>query len=300
MATDYYKVLGVNRNASQDEIKKAFRKQAKKYHPDANPDDASAEERFKEVNEAYEVLSDPEKRQQYDRFGTDFQNFQGFDGAGFNGQSTRVNVEDLSDLFESMFGGRRGRPTGGAGFQDFMGGFGRQGAAMRGQDIEQSVQISLREAYEGATRLVNRNGQQKKVRIPPGADNGTKVRLSGLGQPGPGGGPAGDLYLVVQVQADTQFERDGDDLYTDVTVDMFTAMLGGSVEVPTMTRPIKLSIPAGTQSGQKFRASGKGMPVRGKSGKYGNLYARILISVPESLTPAQEKQVRALRDSLRA
>lgn len=290
MTQDYYKTLGVSRSATQDEIKKAYRQQAKKYHPDANPNNPDAEKRFKEINEAYEILSDPQKRSQYDTFGSG-QGFGGFRPGG--GGQTYVDMENLADLFSSMFGGSgstRGQTGAGRTYTRVN--------QMRGQDIEQPVTISLKEAYEGTTRIVTRDGQQKKVNIPAGATDGTRVRLSGAGAPGAFGGPAGDLYLVVEVAPDTTFERKEDDLNVDVQVDMFTAMLGGSVEIPTMTRSVRLNIPPGTQSGKKFRLTGKGMPILKQPGQYGNLYARILITVPEQLTPEQQRLVKQLRDNL--
>lgn len=293
MATDYYNVLGVSRGASAEEIKKAFRKQAKKYHPDANPNDPKAEERFKEVNEAYEVLSDPEKRAQYDRFGAagvgagpGFSGFSGFGGFGGRRQSQRganINMEDLSDIFEGIFGG--------AGQ-----GFGRQQPRTRGQDIEQPITITLREAYEGTTRIISKEGRRIDVNIPAGATNGTKVRLAGEGGPGSFGGDSGDLHLVVEVTPDSRFTREGDDLLVDIEVDVFTAMLGGSVEVPTMTRPVRLTVPAGTQSGRKFRIAGKGMPKLRAKDQFGDLYARVLITVPAHMTPEQRHQAELLRD----
>lgn len=203
----------------------------------------------------------------------------------------------LEDFFDSLFGSLGGRGAGRRSRVDPFGGFEQQTRA-QGRDIEQPITITLREAYEGATRYVTKGGRRLKVTVPAGATNGTKVRLSGEGEAGAGGGPTGDLYLVVEVQPDNQFERKGDDLYTDVRVDMFTAMLGGEVEVPTLSRPVKLKIPAGTQSGRKFRVSGRGMPVLRQSGQYGDLYARILITVPESLTPQQRELVEKLRASL--
>ncbi|MGB1285688.1 MAG: DnaJ C-terminal domain-containing protein [Aggregatilineales bacterium] len=303
MATDYYSVLGVGRDASQTDIKKAFRKQAKKYHPDANPDNPSAEDRFKELNEAYEVLGDEDKRSQYDRFGSNWQNMQGFPGGGTGAagqQYANMNMDDLNDILGSVFGGR-GRRGASTNVQD-TGGFGGFGGfsnvSTKGQDVEQSVTISLREAYEGAHRIILRDGSEKRVKIPAGVETGTRVRLSGYGQSGINGGQTGDLYLVVTVTDDPQFEREGNDLNVDVQIDAFTAMLGGKAEVPTLTRPIKLTIPAGTQSGQKFRIPGKGMPDRKKKGNSGNLYARILITVPEKLTDEQKTLVQQLQDLL--
>ncbi len=295
MARDYYDILGVNRNASEDEIKKAFRKKAKQYHPDANPDNPSAEARFKELNEAYEVLKDSEKRPQYDRFGENWKNYQGFNGqqqqnpyasgGGFGGQA------DVSDMFESIFGGMGGRRGG------FSGGR-RANIRMAGEDIEQPITISLQEAYEGTKRIITKNGREINVNIPRGATTGTKVRLAGEGQPGIAGGPAGNLYLVVNVTDDRLFERKDDDLYVDVNVDAFTAMLGGEVEVPTMTRPVRMKIRGGTQSGQKLRLTGKGMPKLRSKNEFGNLYARVMITVPSKLTEEQKHDVEALRNSL--
>lgn len=287
MAKDYYETLGVNKRASQDEIKKAFRKKAKKYHPDANPDNPDAEQRFKEINEAYEVLGDEQKRQQYDMFGSAFNGQQGFGGGQQYYQQSNINVENLEDLIGSIFGG--GFRSGG-----FSGGFG--GGAnpfqqQQTQTIEQPVTISLEEAYRGTQRRVSVGSEQKTVLIPAGADNGTKVRLKGLGG-------SGDIYLVVNIDdSQSRFKRNGDDLNVDIEVDMFTAMLGGSCEVPTMERPVNLKIPAGTQAGRKFRLTGKGMPLLKKEGKFGNLYAQVLITVPSHLNEEQKQLVKKLRDS---
>jgi curved DNA-binding protein len=288
---DYYAILGVKRDASDKEIKQAFRRLAKKYHPDANRDDPNAEARFKEINEAYEVLSDKEKRSVYDRFGTvnPQQAWGGAGGGPFTYTTSNVDMGDLNDLFSSIFGGRT--RTRGA---DPFGGFGFS-TRTDGEDIEQEVSISLREAYEGTTRLITKGDRTVRVNIPAGATNGTRVRLAGEGEPGYNGGKPGDLYLIVRVEPDPQFQRNGDDLMVDVKVDMFTAMLGGEVEVPTFGRPLKLKIPAGTQSGRKFRLSGKGMPVLRQKDKRGDLYARVVITVPERLTDEQRELVERLR-----
>ncbi len=304
---DYYQTLGVNKTATEKEIKQAYRKLAKKHHPDANPDDPTAETRFKEINEAYEVLSDTEKRQMYDRFGTANPQ-QGFPGAGTGGfyTSTGGNGGEapFSDILEQLFGGfnrggsnstrtrTRTRQTGFGGFDDMETDSGSK------RDIEQPVNITLREAYSGATRIITKGDRKLKVNIPVGATDGTKIRLAGEGKPSLGTGRTGDLYLVINVEPDSQFQRDGDNLTTDIRVDMFTALLGGEAEVPTLDKPLKLRIPAGTQSGRRFRLTGKGMPVKGKEGTFGDLYARILITIPENLTDEQKKQVEKLRDSL--
>ncbi|MCC6805619.1 MAG: DnaJ domain-containing protein [Anaerolineae bacterium] len=289
MAKDYYKTLGVSRTASDKEIKQAFRKLAKKHHPDANPDNPSAEARFKEINEAYEVLSDKEKRATYDRFGTvnPQQVPWGANPAGGNGgqytyTTSNVDFGDLGDIFGSLFG-RRDRSAGAAGVGTRSG---------RGQDIEQRVSITLQEAYSGATRLITKGDRTVRVNIPAGAKTGTKVRLAGEGEPG---AQPGDLYLIVEVEPDARFERDGDNLTVDVKIDLFTALLGGEAEVPTLSRPVKLKIPAGTQSGRKFRLTGKGMPVLNQADRFGDLYARILVTVPERLNDEQRALVEQLK-----
>ncbi|MDX1992257.1 MAG: J domain-containing protein [bacterium] len=300
MAKDYYKTLGVAKDASDKDIKKAFRKLAKQYHPDANPNNPSAEAKFKEINEAYEVLGDTEKRAAYDRFGSDFAAYQRMqqqpNGApGANPGGYRVDYDYGSDGAENPFADI---------FDSIFGGFGRGGGntartTMRtdGNDIEQEVVISLREAYEGASRYVTKGERRIKVNIPAGAKDGTKVRLAGEGEAGVGGKP-GDLYLVVKVEPDKEFTRDGDDLTTEVKVDMFTAMLGGEITVPTLARPVKLKIPAGTQSGMKFRISGRGMPLLRAKDQYGDLYARMMVTVPDRLTPQQRELVENLRQQL--
>jgi curved DNA-binding protein len=291
MARSYYDILGVSKSASDKDIKQAFRKLAKQYHPDANPNNPKAEAKFKEINEAYEVLSDREKRVQYDQFGANFNNLGG------NGSTQYTNVDfndsSFSDILENLFGGRGGRGRAGAN----AGATYRQQQTARGQDMEQRVTVTLQEAYHGATRQVSKDNRTITVNIPAGARTGTKVRLSGEGHRSPGGGPPGDLYLVIDVVTDPTFERDGDDLLVDVTVDMFTALLGGEVEVPTMTGRVRLTIPPGTQSGRKFRLSGKGMPNLKQKGAFGNLYARIMITVPEKLTSEQRRLAEQFRNT---
>jgi curved DNA-binding protein len=291
MATDYYNTLGVNRTATQDEIKKAFRKQAKKYHPDANPDNPEAERRFKELNEAYEVLGDTKKREQYDMFGNSFNQPGGFRTQGTGG--AQVNPDEMADFLSSFFGGfgtasTRGQQGAGRTYRT------TQMNQPRQQGVEQPVTISLRDAYEGKIQLVGINGVQKRVTIPPGVDTGAKIPVLNEG------GRASDVFLVVEVAPDSQFERKGDDLYMDVTVDLFTALLGGSVKVQTMTNAVNLTIPPGTQSGRKFRLTGKGMPALNRSEQFGNLYARAMITIPDKLTDGQKKLVEDLRDSLKS
>jgi curved DNA-binding protein len=309
---DYYKILGVDKNATEQEIRSTFRKLARQYHPDVNPDDPQAEERFKEINEAHEVLSDPEKRAKYDQLGADWRRWQQAGGqpgdfrweqwtAGPEGQRVHVRYsspEDLEDLFgegspfspffTSIFGGT-GRGT------SRSGGFEYRPRPRRGQDLEQEVEISLTEAYRGATRLINKNGRQLEVKIPPGAKTGTRVRIRGEGGSGVAGGEAGHLYLRVKVASDPRFERREDDLHTTVRVDLYTAILGGEVPVPTLSGEVKLKIPAGSQNGQTFRLRGKGMPKLNKPNEYGDLYARIEVRLPTDLTPEQREHFEALR-----
>jgi len=293
MAKDYYRILGVDKSANEKDIKKAFRRLAKEYHPDANPN-PSAEAKFKEINEAYETLSNPEKRKLYDQFGSDYATMGNAGAGGYRTQAQEVRFDDsaFQDIFDSLFGGfgrgNRQNPNSKAG------GFQK----MRGQDITEEVTITLREAYEGAVRYVESVNRKAKVNIPAGAKDGTKVRVKGEGEAGRMGGEAGDLYLVVKVEPDKQFMRDGDNLVVDVPCDMFTAMLGGEVEVPTMARPVRIKVPAGTQSGQKLRVVGKGMPKLQQANEFGDLFAKIMITVPKNLNDTQRRLAEQLKEAM--
>ena len=296
---DYYKILGVERIADEKAIKRAFRKLAVQYHPDKNPGDARSEERFKEINEAYEVLGDAAKRAKYDHLGSSYQAWQrtggqpgGFDWSQWMSGApggVRVEVGDLSDLFgagfsdffTSIFGGGGGRTQG----------FGGQ-VAPRGRDVEQPVRISLSEAYHGARRTFTRDGKNLEVTIPAGAKSGTRVRLSGQGSSGQA--QAGDLYLLVDVEPDARFERQGDDLYADVDADLYTALLGGEVKVPTPAGDLALTLPAGSQPGQTFRLKGRGMPHLRNPSVQGDLYARLRVVLPTHLTPEEQDLVLRL------
>jgi curved DNA-binding protein len=304
-AKDYYKVLGIPRDASDKQIKSAFRKIAKEVHPDTHPNDPAAESKFKEANEAYEVLSDKEKRRLYDQFGTvNPQEFGGFRGAGpapggYTSYTTGAPGGDygnLNDILEGLFGGgrRSSGSAGGGGFDPF----GSARGPQMGGDVEQSVRVSLEEAYTGTKRTVVKGDRRVTVNIPAGSANGTKVRLAGEGSPGLNGGQPGDLYLVVALEPHPQFEVEGADLRVEAKVDAFTAMLGGEIEVPTLTRPLRLKIPAGTQSGRRFRLPGKGMPILRESDRFGDLYVRVMLTVPETLTDEQRALAERLRDSL--
>ncbi len=318
---DYYKILGVAKNASQDEIKKAYRKLAMKYHPDQNPGDKTAEEKFKQINEANQVLSDPDKRAKYDQLGSAYKQYQqtGGQASGFDwsqwqsaggGGAQRVNLEDLEDLFggggfsdffSTIFGGmggmggsaRSSRSRGGQqrvyqqqadnpyGFPN--GGFDGRGQAPQQQRYEDKLQISLSEAYHGSSRQIRVNDKTLNVKIPKGITSGKKIRMKGVA---PGNA---DLYLVMDVANDPRFEVDGANLTTKVNVDLYTAVLGGKVNVPGMDKNYSLNIPEGTQPGQKFRLSGKGMPVFGKKGQFGDLYAQAQIEIPKKLTAKEKK-----------
>jgi DnaJ-class molecular chaperone len=319
---DYYQVLGISKEATNDEIKKTFRKLARKYHPDVNPGDKKAEEKFKEINEAYEVLSDPEKRKKYDTLGPNWQE-------QFGPQFTRRTYSNpyrttpsdfdtttgFSDFFEALFGrantGATSTRTGGSTQDNFR--------RRVGDNIEQPVEVTLQEAYTGATRTFNIQStevcptchgtgevssrpcstcggqgmstktKRLQVKIPAGVDNGSKIRVAGEGQPGIGGGPRGDLFLVISVKLDPLFERKGDDLYVDIDVDLVSAMLGGEEPVPLPDgRKLVLTIPPETQNGRQFRLSGKGMP-RLRSEGSGVLFARAKVVLPMQLTSEERE-----------
>lgn len=310
---DYYKILGVDKSATEKEIKAAFRKLARKYHPDVNPNNPEAETKFKEINEANEVLSDPAKRAKYDQLGADWQRWQQTGGrpgdfnwgqyaSGPDGERVHVrygsseNLEDLfgggspfSDFFTSIFGG------GGGSRGARSGGFEYRPRPQQGEDFEHPVQISLAEAYHGTTRLLTKDGRRLEVKIPAGTKTGTKVRMRGEGGPGMAGGQSGDLYLTVEVEPDPRFERKEDDLYVTVPVDLYTAVLGGELRVPTLAGEVNLKIPAGSQNGQSFRLRGKGMPKLGHASEHGDLYARLEVRLPTKLTPQQRELFEQLR-----
>jgi curved DNA-binding protein len=315
---DYYKILGVGKSATEKELKSAFRKLAREHHPDVNPDDPQAEARFKEVNEAYEVLSDSEKRAKYDRLGADWQHWQQAGGrtgdydwgqwttAPGGGQTnvrygTPEDLEELfggsglfSDFFTSIFGGLGGGARRSGGFGGFEG-FEYQPRPRRGQDLEHEVEINLAEAYHSTTRLLTKDGRRLEVKIPPGAKTGTRVRVRGEGGVGAAGGQAGDLFLKVKVAPDPRFERKGDNLHVAVVTDLYTAVLGGEVRVPSLTGDVKLKVPAGSQNGRVFRLRGKGMPKLRQPTEYGDLFARLDVRLPTTLTPKQQELFEQLR-----
>lgn len=321
---DYYQLLGVSKTASTDEIKKAYRKLARKYHPDVNPGDAASEERFKDINEAYEVLSDDDKRQKYDKFGSQWQQYERSGGApddfdwnqwgggarsqpgagrGSGGYSQSISPEEFeaifgsqmgggnSDFFESLFGGGGSRRSSGFGGDPY------QARPRKGRDSEHELDVTLQEAFNGATRSLQfDDGRVIDAKIPRGVRSGSRVRLSGLGSPGAGGAEAGDLFLKVNVLPDSTYERSGDDLNITAPVDLFTMILGGSVPVSTIDRTVKLNIPKGTGSGKSFRLRGLGMPTIKNPDNRGDLYVTVQSQMPQDLTEEETRLVEQWRD----
>lgn len=323
---DYYKTLGVKKDASADEIKKAYRKLARKHHPDVNKGEKASEDKFKDINEAYEVLSDEDKRSKYDRFGAEWQQFSGAGGRpqDFNwgawgagqpggGQYRSVSPEEFeqmfgrgsggggfSDFFETLFGAMGGRSTGpsrsgfGGSFSsaDDLFGTGRQGSAAPPLlDQEHPIQITLEEAFHGTTRTLQwENGKRVEARIPRGVRSGSKVRLSGQG--GTTDGRAGDLYLKVEVLPHAKYERDGDNLRLTQPIDLFTALLGGKVSVPAIDKSVNLTIPEGTRNGKTFRLNKLGMPKLRQPDERGDLYVTIAIELPAKLSDDEKALVQ--------
>jgi curved DNA-binding protein len=312
---DYYETLGVPKTASEDEIRSAFRKLARKYHPDVAKDKKTAEEKFKQINEAYEVLSDPEKRKKYDQLGANWNQPGGGQappgwgqqsGGGFQRYGGDGGVEfefggtGFSDFFEAFFGGGRGQSAFGGG-----GGFGRRpGSAERGSDVEADIMVTLEEALHGSTRQVSlrRGGSNKvetyQVRIPRGVHEGQRIRLAGQGEVGAGGGKSGDLFLRVRLARHPDFSVDGSDLIHEAKIEPWQAVLGGQLEVSTLEGTVRLKIPPGTQSGQRFRIRERGLP--SATGSRGNLYVIPQIQIPKKLTEREReiwKQLAELHGS---
>lgn len=300
---DYYKILGVDKSATQDDIKKAYRKQARKLHPDLNPNDKEAEKQFKELNEANEVLSDPENRTKYDKYGEHWkhgeeyekaqqqqrQQYQGGNyGGGFSGADFGEG-EDFSDFFQSMFGGAGG-------------GFGRssRGSAsgkFKGQDVQAELNLNLKDAATTHQQTFDINGKKVRITIPAGVYDGQQIKLKGHGNPGVNGGPSGDLYITFNINSDPNFERVGDDLKTKVTIDLYTAVLGGEVTVNTLDGSVNMKVKPGTQNGTMVRLKGKGFPVYKKEEQFGDLFATYDVKLPTDLTEKQKELFEQLKNS---
>lgn len=293
---DYYEILGVAPKAEKKVIQQAFRQLARKYHPDLNPGDQAAEEKFKTYNEAYQVLSDAKQRKKYDQLRAEYQEWQktgqrqpDFDWQNWSANPQTGNPADpfggdaaYSDFFSSLFGQTRKNGRGAA------------PGPRRGRDLDYEVALTLEEAFQGAERLFEIDGHRLKAGLPAGVRTGSRVRLAGQGEPGSNGGPAGDLYLIVQVLPQPGFERAGDDLHIEVAVDLFTAILGGEIRIATLERPLLLTIPPRTNAGRSFRLRGKGMPHLGTPKTRGDLFALVRLVLPDHLTDLEVNRIREL------
>jgi curved DNA-binding protein len=293
---DYYKVLGVEKNSSEEDIKKAYRKLARKYHPDINPNDKEAKAKFQQVNEANEVLSDPEKRKKYDQYGKDWKHAEQFEQArqqqgqrpysgGFDGGQPYYEFEgggDFSDFFESMFGrsagGNRSSQT-----------------KFRGQDVNAELQINLTDAYKTHQQTFSINGKNIRITIPAGVEDGQVIKLKGYGGPGVNSGPNGDLYITFRIANNTRFKRLGNDLYVTQEIDLYTAILGGEVTIESMDGKLKLKVQPETQNGTKIRLKGKGFPVYKKDREFGDLFVTYEVKLPTNLNGKQKDLFEELR-----
>jgi len=301
---DYYQTLGIAKTASEKDIKAAYRKLARKYHPDLNPNDAGAHKKFQQLNEANEVLSDPEKRKKYDKYGENWQHGEEYEraqqqarqqqgsqqyayggqGGGFeNFGAGNFGSDDFSDFFQSMFGQRGG-------------GGGRQ-AKYRGQDYNAELQLNLKDASETHKQTLTVNGKNIRITIPAGIENGQTIKIAGHGGPGTNGGPAGDLYIKFSVADDPRFKRKGSDLYNTIKLNLYTAVLGGEITVDTLTGKVKVKVKPETQNGTKVKLKGKGLPVYKKEGQFGDLYITYEIEIPVNLTDQQRKLFEDLAKS---
>lgn len=291
---DYYKVLGLSKGASTDDVKKAYRKLARKYHPDLNPNNKEAQKKFQEINEANEVLSDPEKKQKYDKYGENWKHGEEFEKAQRAQQSQRqyqgsqssysggegfgggFGGDDFSDFFHSMFGG---------GFsQGARGG----SARFKGQDLNAELQLTLLQAMKTHQQTLTINGKNVRITIPAGIGDGQKIKLSGYGQPGVNNGPSGDLYITFNIPEDPVFKRKGNDLYKQIDIDLYTAILGGEIMIETLTGKVKFPVPAYTQQDTTVRLRGKGFPLYKKDDKFGDLYVTFKVKLPEKLSDKEK------------
>lgn len=289
---DYYKILEVGKNATEAEIKKAYRKLARKYHPDLNPNDKEAERKFKEINEANEVLSHTENRKKYDDYGENWQHAEEFEkskqqrqyqgngnqgGFGGSGGGGFSGGGDFSDFFESMFGGRTS------------GGGGRRSAQYKGQDFNAELHLELKDVYTTHKRTLTINSKNIRITIPAGVENGQQIKISGMGAEGSGGGPKGDLYITFTIENHTKFKLDKHNLYATVDLDLYTAILGGEITADTFDGKVKLTVKPGTQNGTKVKLKGKGFPVYKKEGEFGDLYLTYQIQIPTNLSEKEKE-----------
>lgn len=281
---DYYKVLGIDKKATEKEIKKAYRKLARKYHPDLNPDDKVAEKKFKEINEANEVLSHPENRKKYDKYGKDWEHAEQFEKAqqqqqyqraAHQGHSSNYSESDFSDFFSSMFGGGFGGARGAAKF--------------RGQDFNAELHLDLKDVYQTHKRTLTVNGKNIRLTIPAGVRNGQIIKIKGHGGKGVNGGPNGDLTIKFSIANHTSFKRDKDNLYTVIDLDLYKAILGGEINVSTFTGKVKLKVKPETKNGTKVKLKGKGFPVYKKEGQFGDLFITYQLNAPTDLTDKEKK-----------
>lgn len=287
---DYYSILEVDRKATPDEIKKAYRRLARKYHPDVNPNDTEAERKFKQINEANEVLSDPEKRKKYDQYGKDWEHAEAFEQAR-SAQRGRASDPftysggdegDFSDFFASMFGSGFGRSR-------------ASGGKFRGQDFNASVRLPLRQVYETHQQTLTVNGKNIRITIPAGIENGQTIRIRGYGGPGINGGPSGDLYLTFEIDPDPLFKREGANLYKEEHIPLTTAVLGGPHTLSAFEGKVKLNVAPGTQNDTRIKLSGKGFPKYKKPGQFGDLYITYKVDLPGQLTQAQREVFEELK-----
>ena len=289
---DYYKILEVGKNATEAEIKKAYRKLARKYHPDLNPNDKEAERKFKEINEANEVLSHTENRKKYDDYGENWQHAEEFEkskqqrqyqgngnqgGFGGSGGGGFSGGGDFSDFFESMFGGRTS------------GGGGRRSAQYKGQDFNAELHLELKDVYTTHKRTLTINSKNIRITIPAGVENGQQIKISGMGAEGSGEGPKGDLYITFTIENHTKFKLDKHNLYATVDLDLYTAILGGEITADTFDGKVKLTVKPGTQNGTKVKLKGKGFPVYKKEGEFGDLYLTYQIQIPTNLSEKEKE-----------
>jgi curved DNA-binding protein len=289
---DYYKLLGLDKTATSKDIKSAYRKLARKYHPDLNPNDKDAKKKFQEINEANEVLSDPEKRKKYDRYGKDWQHSEQFEkqrqyqqprdpgGTSYSGSQSEG---DFSDFFESMFG--RGTSAG----------YGRQ-VKFRGEDYNAELQLDLTDAYKTHKQTLTVNDKKIRITIPAGIENGQTIKIPGHGGKGKNGGPDGNLYITFSIANHRDFKRSGNDLFTTVNLDLYTAVLGGEITIETLNGKVKLRVKPETQNGSRVKLTGKGFPVYKNEGKYGDLYVTYLIKIPTNLTDRQKALFKQLSE----